>query len=47
MIVASFVLGALNIAVMGIALRGKTLLAAVLCVLIQIPWTYYDIVDVL
>lgn len=43
MLVASFVLGFMNIIVMGLAFRNRTVLASVLCLLIQIPWTVYDI----
>jgi hypothetical protein len=43
MVIASFLLGFLNVLVMGLAFRGKTVLAALLCILIQVPWTYYDI----
>jgi hypothetical protein len=44
MIVASFVLGFLNILVMWLAFRGRVLLASAGCMIVQIPWTAYDIV---
>jgi hypothetical protein len=43
MIVASFVLGFLNLLVMWLAFRGRVLLASAGCLLIQVPWTIYDI----
>lgn len=40
---ASVVLGFLNVVVMWLAFRGHRKLAAIGCLLIQVPWTFYDI----
>lgn len=44
MLAWSFVLGVLNVLVLLQALRGSPCTAGCLSVVIQVPWTYYDIV---
>jgi hypothetical protein len=43
MLAASFALGALNVVSMLVALRGSKVKAAWIYMLIQIPWTVYDV----
>lgn len=43
MLLASFVLGILNVLAMGMAMRDWKLIAAWTYLLIQVPWTFYNI----